>query len=174
MEIFVASEMKYRGIIFDVTQRTVTLPNGRQAKRDIVEHNGAAAVVALTKYGEVVLVRQYREAAKDYLLEIPAGKLEAGEDPAACALRELEEETGYRAGSVRLMFKARPAAAYCTEMLYIFAATDLTQGASHPDTDEFVTALLHPLPQVLGMIESGVITDMKTIAGVLHFAQFML
>ena len=163
------SKTIYSGVIFDITQRTVRLPNGKEALRDIVMHNGAAAVVALTQDGELLMVRQYREGAKDVMLEIPAGKLDIGEDPQTCAIRELEEETGYTAGQVHFMMRIQVAAAYCTEQIYLYAAENVKPGVAHPDADEFVVVETHPLPEVLRMIDSGEITDVKTIVGVLNY-----
>jgi len=174
MEAYRTIESKtiYNGLIFDVAQRIVELPNGRKARRDIVEHSGAAAVVAVNDNNELLMVRQYREGAKAMMLELPAGKLDPGEDTMECALREMDEETGYTAASAHFMTLIHVAAAYNTEQVHLYYVKGLKPGTPHPDTDEFVTVEWHPMPSVLRMIESGEITDMKTVIGVLMFMQF--
>ena len=167
------SETLVNGMIFDVVRRTVMLPNGKEAKRDIVLHNGAAAMVAVTDAGELVLVRQYRDGPSQWMLELPAGKLDPGEDAAACAVRELEEETGYKAARVRLLMKVYPVGAYCSEVIYLYLCEGLSPGEANTDPDEFLEVLTYPLEDVLRMIEAGEISDMKTVAGVLYYKEFV-
>ena len=166
------SQKVYEGVIFDVEQRKVRLPNGEEARRDVVTHNGAAAVVALADSGDLVLVRQHRQGADGPMLELPAGKLDPGEDPQKCAQRELAEETGYVAEGLRLLTKLHVAAAYCTEVIHLFFAGKTKPGPTNPDPDEFVTVETHSLMDALRMVQDGTITDAKTVAGVLYYAVF--
>ena len=160
----------YKGSIFDLAQYTVQLPNGKEAIRDIIEHGGAAVIIPVTDKGEIVMVSQYRNGAKKVLLELPAGKLDPGEDPEKCALRELEEETGYRATRIRHLIKMHPVAAYCTEMIHMYLAEGLVPGTANPDADEFVEVSAYPLQDVLDMVINGEILDMKTMLGVLFYS----
>jgi len=173
MEPYKTLERKeiYSGPIFDLTQHTVRLPNGKDARRDIIEHNGAAVIIAVTEEDNLVMVRQYRNGSNSVMLELPAGKLDLGEDPKACALRELEEETGYRASKIELILKMYPVAAYCTEKINMFLAKGLEQGTPKPDEDEFVEVEEYSLSALLTMIDNGEITDMRTILGVLYYAR---
>lgn len=166
-EKLLTQDIVYHGKIFDVECCNVQLPNGREARRDLVRNTNAVAVVALTPEGEVILVRQYRLSAKRVMLEIPAGKLEIGEDPQAGALRELEEETGYRAGAIRPLMTYRGSVGFVCEAIYIFVATDLVLGQTHPDEDEFVTVEKIPLEEAAQRCATGQWEDGKTIAGIL-------
>jgi len=159
----------YKGPIFALNQYEVELPGGRRSVRDVLQHNGASVIIPITADDKVVMVRQYREGSNSVLLELPAGKLDVGEDPQLCALRELEEETGYKAAKIRLLFTTYPVAAYCTEKISVFLAEDLTPGSPNPDSDEFVETFLYPLSDIMGMITTGEINDMKTIAGLLYY-----
>ena len=161
----------YRGSVFTVTTHQAQLEDGTQSRRDVVNHNGGATVAALTKEGQLLLVRQYRFAAARELLELPAGKLEPGEDPAAAAARELTEETGYTAASLTKLTEILPTPAYCTEKIYLYEAQGLTRGSQHLDRDEFLDLVTLPLSQALAMVLRGEITDAKTQVGVLLLAQ---
>jgi len=163
----------FKGNIIDVEVLTVELPNGRIATRDIVRHGGAAVIVPVTDKGEVILVRQYRKPYDKVFIEIPAGKLEKGEDPKICAERELKEETGYTAGKLEKILTLSPAPAYTDEVLHVYLATELTKGDADPDEDEFITAEVYPMEEALKMIKDGVITDAKTIAGLLFAARLL-
>ena len=160
----------YSGRIFDLTQRTIRWPNGKDIQMDVIEHKGAAVIIPVTKDGRLVLVRQYRPGTDSLLLELPAGKLDPNEDPQDCALRELAEETGYRANKIRPLLKFHPLAAYNTEKISMFLAEDLEPGTPKPDEDEFVEIELYTLQKALAMINNGGIIDMKTILGVLYYA----
>jgi len=163
------SEKLHEGRIFDLSQRRVLLPNGEESIRDVIEHNGAAAIIAVTDEGKLVMVRQYRDGPEAVLLEIPAGKLDPGEDPQTCALRELAEETGYRAGKIKKLFDMYPVAAYCSEQITIYLAEDLTLGATNLDAGEFVEIELFSLTELLKMIDNNELKDMKTILGILYY-----
>lgn len=161
----------YRGTVFTLTTHQVGLEDGAQSRRDVVNHNGGATVAALDEEGRILLVRQYRFAAARELLELPAGKLEPGEDPLAAAARELTEETGYTAASLTKLTELLPTPAYCTEKIYLYEAHGLTRGAQHLDRDEFLDVLPVPLSRALEMVLSGEIIDAKTQVGVLLMAR---
>jgi len=146
---------------------TVRLPNGRQTTREVVVHRGAVAAVPLLDAGTVVMVRQFRQAAGETLLEIPAGTLDPGEDPMACVVRELEEEIGFRAGRVSEMFRSYLAPGYSSEMLHTFLAEDLVKVRAHTEEDEFIEVVEVPLDQAAAKILTGEIKDAKTICGIL-------
>ena len=167
-EIPFSSETIYDGRILRVQRWQVTCPNGRAASREIVLHNGAAAVVPVFDDGTTLLVRQHRVAVDRVTLEIPAGKLDsADEDPALCAVRELAEETGLRAGSMRHMNTILTTPGFCTEKIAIYLAQQLTQGETSPDEDEFLGLVRMPLDEAVELVMRGEIHDSKTICGLL-------
>ena len=162
----------YGGEIFDLKQYKVELPNKGRAEWDVVVHNGAAVIVAVTKQNEIVMVRQYRPGTEEVMLELPAGRLDSVvEDREHCALRELREETGYTAGKIKLLLTLHPLPAYCTEEVSIFLAEDLEAGKQDLDDDEFVDVELHKLPCLLDMIANGGITTMSAVIGILYYAR---
>ncbi len=122
----VSESTLHRGRVFDVARASVTLPSGLAQTYDVVLHAGAAAIAALDAHGRLLCVRQYRIPAGDWLVEIPAGRLEPGEDPLVAAQRELEEETGYRAARWSLLRRFFPAVGFCSEVMHLFLAEDLT------------------------------------------------
>ncbi len=167
-ETFVSGEDIFNGAIMDVQKWVVTLPDGREASREIVLHKGAAAVVPVDQDGMVTLVRQHRVAIDEFTWEIPAGKLDyTGEDPLGCAKRELEEETGLRAQHWRQMAHVVTTPGFCTEKISIFLATGLTRHEDHPDPDEFLFVTTMPLTQAIQHVVQGEITDLKTCFGLL-------
>lgn len=167
----VTSKTMYLGRVFSVEEQTVELENGRTAGREIVRHNGGAAVVAVDAGLHVCLIRQFRKPLDRETLEIPAGKLEVGEDPYCCAVRELKEETGCTAEEVAAIGVLHPSPGYCDETLYLYLATGLVQGQMRPDPDEFITLEKHPLSVCVEKIENGEITDAKSIVGILAAAR---
>jgi ADP-ribose pyrophosphatase len=138
-----------------------------------VEHPGGVAIVPLTENGDVLMVRQYRYCVSDALLEIPAGKLEAGEDPFECAVRELSEETGCRVGRIVPLGAMYTSPGFSRETLYIYLATQLEEGENHPDEDEFLSVVRVPFEEVVDKIMSGEIKDGKTIVGILKAKVFL-
>lgn len=161
------SERVYEGRLVNLRVDTVELPNGRVSTREVVEHRGAVAVVPILDEDRVIMVRQFRQPAGEVLLEIPAGTLDSGENPAACAARELEEETGYRAGELREMFSSYLAPGYSSEMLHTFLALGLARSRPHAEADEFLEIVVVGLDDAVGKISSGEIKDAKTICGIL-------
>lgn len=162
----VSKKSIYNGNIINVEQLTVTLPDGRQATRDIVRHPGASAVVAMNEKGEMYMVRQFRKPLEAVSLEIPAGKLDHGEDPLECARRELKEETGLSAGKLKHIVSVHSTPGFSDEVLHIYAAVNLKEGDSCADADEFLSTEKYSVAKLLNMILEGKITDAKTIIGV--------
>ena len=166
-EEILASDTAWSGKIFNVERMEVRLPSGRCSVRDVVRHPGAVAVVALTEMGKIALVRQYRTSLDRVTVEIPAGKLEPGEDPLEAARRELVEETGYAAGELTPLVSVAPAPGYTDEVVRVYLARDLAFTAQHTDGDEFLNVDLVPLGEVRSAVLSGAVIDAKTVAGIL-------
>lgn len=171
VEKTVSQETTFEGKVFQVVVRDVELYDGSHARREVVLHNGGAAVVALDADNQVYLVRQFRSPYGQVIYEIPAGKLEKGEDPKVAALRELKEETGMEAGSIISLGEMYATPGYCSEILYLYLATDLKMGEGNPDDGEILRVLKMPLSRVVEMIEANEIMDAKTIAGILKTAR---
>ena len=165
-ESFVSSVRLYEGKVINLRRDMVQLPNGREASREIVEHPGAIAVVPVLPDGRVVMVRQFRHPVGQVLLEIPAGKLAPGENPDECALRELEEETGYLAGKLDRKASIFTAPGFTDEVIHIYIASELQKTAVNPDEDEFLDIIAYEQQEIKQMIQSGTICDAKTIAGI--------
>lgn len=157
----------FEGLIFNVNRVDVRLPNGTMSQRDIVRHPGAVGIVALTDSGKICLVRQWRATLDRATLEIPAGKLEPGEDPLVCAKRELKEETGMTAGNIAFLTTLAPSIGCSDELIHLYMATDLSCGDAHPDADEFVKAELIDLDTCINLVLDGRIEDAKTVVGAL-------
>lgn len=163
----VKSSEVFRGKIINVKVDTVTLPDGRQTEREVVEHPGAVAVVALTEDEEVLLVSQFRYPVGEILLEVPAGKLEPGEDPLESAKRELAEETGFMANSWELLSVFYTTPGFSNEIMYLYLARDLSPDKKQADDDEFIELQQMPLKDAVSKALSGHFKDAKTIAGIL-------
>jgi len=154
----------YQGRLLHVFEDIVRLPSGAEARREVVEHPGAVAIVARADDGRVVLVRQWRHAAGRALWELPAGTREAGEDPAGTATRELTEETGYAAARWHDLGRGPVSPGYSSEEIWFFAAEGLTAGASNPDVDEIMDVRLFGLTELSELAAQGAV-DLKTLAG---------
>ena len=152
----------YKGKILSLRADDAQLPNGEPCKREIVEHNGGACVLYVEN-GAVLLVKQYRYAYGESLYELPAGKLEQGEDPAEAALRELEEETGVCAARAELLFIDYPSPGYTNEKIYIYRAYNGVKTQAHLDDGEFLDVEYIPLDKAREMLQNGEIRDGKTI-----------
>ncbi len=159
----IASETIYEGRVIKVQVDEVLLPNGKTAKREIVRHQGAVAVLPLTDDGRMVAIRQFRKPLGRSIVEIPAGKLEPGEDPLACAKRELEEETGYQASQFTHLSSFYTSPGFADELLHLYVATGLIDGAARPDEDEFVEVMHLTLEEAQALHASGEIRDAKTV-----------
>ncbi len=167
IEETISSEIIYDGKIIKLRRDLVRLPDGKESIREVVVHRGAIAAVPLMDDGTIVMVRQFRQAAGQTLLEIPAGTLEIGEEPAVCAERELQEEIGYRPEKLTLLFSSYLAPGYSSEMLHTFLAQDLVLSKSENDEDEFIEIVRIPMNDAVDLIRAGEIKDAKTICGVL-------
>ncbi|MCL6638167.1 MAG: NUDIX hydrolase [Firmicutes bacterium] len=167
MEKLLASKRVFVGKVVSLRVDTVELPGGREGTREVVEYPGAVAVVAVNGRGEVYLVRQYRHAVGMELLEIPAGKMEKGEEAEVCARRELLEETGCEAREVKPLLRFFSTPGFTTEEMHLFLASGLTEGKQNPDDDEFIDVEKVPLERALEMVWSGQICDAKSVAGIL-------
>ena len=162
------AEYIYEGRIIKLRRDTALLPNGATATREVIEHNGGVCVAALTDENDLLFVRQFRYPYFETVLEIPAGKRDsADEDPLACGIRELKEETGAIAEKFIPLGELYPSPGYCGEIIWLFAATGLTFGEADLDEDEFLNVERIPLEKAVEMILSGEIKDAKTQAAVL-------
>ncbi len=167
------SEKLYSGKVFSLIVDDVEYLSGRRGVREVAEHPGGAVVVPLLDDGTVLLVHQYRYPVKKELLELPAGKLDPGEDPQVCATRELGEETGYLAGSIRKLTAIYTTPGFCSEQLHIYLATGLRKSPHGQRLEEGELDLVvrqFPLSEVVNMIERGEIVDGKTICGIMMTA----
>ena len=163
-------ELKYEGSIVKVYMDEVKLPDGKIAKWDFINHDGAAAVVPVTEDGKILMVKQYRNALDRYTLEIPAGKLDDKlEETKVCAARELEEETGYKAGKLELLITLRTWVAFTNEKIDVYVATDLTPTKQHLDEDEFIDVKAYELEELKEMIFRGELQDTKSISAILAY-----
>jgi ADP-ribose pyrophosphatase len=161
------SSQIYDGRLVKLRVDRVVLQSGRETTREVVEHPDCVAIIALDAEDNVILVRQFRHAVAKELLEVPAGVIEPGEEPLKSALRELAEESGYMAGSIKCLGGFYSSPGYSTEFLHLFLATELKPGPSHGQEDEIIEVVPIPLKQVHRLITSGEIQDAKSIAGLL-------
>lgn len=167
-ETYIDGKTIFEGRVVTVETWRVRLPDGREAEREVVLHKGAAAIVPVDARGFVTLVRQHRVVNDLFTWEIPAGKLDyLGEDPLSCAKRELEEETGLRAGSWQLLNHVVTTPGFCTERIAIYLASDLTQHQAHRDADEFLRLRRLPLEEAVLGVMHGEYPDAKTCLGLL-------
>ncbi len=164
----------HRGPVVELTEDMVELPNGAVSVREVVHHPGGVCVAAVDDDGTVTLVRQFRYPFGQELLELPAGKLEPGEEPFDAVRRELSEETGLEADSWRDLGFLYVSPGISTEKIYIYLATGLRQGRAHPDPNEFLSLEKLPLRRLVDMVLSGQIRDAKTVAGTLKAAAILL
>ena len=146
------------------------VPNGNKGLWDHIEHKGAAAALAILDDGRILMVKQYRNSIERDTLEIPAGGLNPGEDPEHAAMRELEEETGYKAGHSEKLLSLYTTVAFSNEKIHIYKATGLTRSQQHLDEDEFVDVKAYTLDELIGMIREGRIEDSKTISAIMTYA----
>src|SRR3984893_11397885 len=171
----ISSRTVYRGPVFWVTTDEVLEPGGIRARRDIIHHTGSVVVLAVDESGStprVLLERQYRHAAKDYLWELPAGRIDGGEKALHAAQRELLEETGYTAGRWRRILNFYASPGFVAETMSIYLARGLRPGTAQPEEDEVIETKFFPLSTVVRMVMAGRIHDGKTIAGVLWLSHY--
>ncbi len=165
-------ELVAKGSIIDYYQDTMLVPNGNIAKWDLIDHKGAAAVVAVGEDGKLLMVRQYRNALERETLEIPAGGLNGREEPTIeAARRELAEETGYSCQEIELLVSIYTTVAFCNEKIDIYVAKNLKSGKQHLDEDEFINVEAYTVEELKQMIFECKIQDAKTICGILAYAE---
>ena len=162
-----SSRTVYRGRLLDVREDDVRLPDGTTSRREYIVHPGAAVMLAMPDAQSVVMERQYRYPLREHLYELPAGKIDPGEDPLATAQRELLEETGYRAGEWRHLLTTYPVVGYSNERVELYLARDLEQVGHALDEGEFLDVLIMPLAEAIDWVRIGRIKEAKTIMGLL-------
>jgi ADP-ribose pyrophosphatase len=172
-----SSKVSYQGSVFSVTTDTVTEPGGVTSVRDTVRHNGSIVVLAVDTNAKpadptILIERQYRHSAGQFLLELPAGRIEPGEAPLAAAKRELIEETGYRARKWSKLTRYYASPGFLAETMQIFLAEEIRSGVAEPEEDEKIELLHLPLSELLTLIHSGKVLDGKTIIGILFYARW--
>jgi ADP-ribose pyrophosphatase len=158
------TKRQYSGIFLNIDHRHEVLPGGQRVKVECVDHPGAVLIVPFIRPGRVILLRQYRPAIKSWLYELPAGTIEDGENPIACARREIIEETGYRAGTMRKLGRIYPVPGYSTEMITIFAAERLKEVGMACEDDEVIEPHVFRKKEVRTLFEKGRLNDAKTIS----------
>jgi ADP-ribose diphosphatase len=161
------SEKIFKGAVFDVERDRLREDNGIEIIREVVRHPGGAGALPLFEDGRVALVKQYRHPARRELLEIPAGRIEDGETPEMCAAREMEQETGFRAGRIEKLAEFYTTPGFCEEKLHVYLATDLTPSSQALDHDELVEIVYLPFAEAAQMLGRGGIEDSKTIIALL-------
>jgi len=164
-ETRIDGEVVYNGGFLKVTRDRVSLPDGSVTSREFIRHPGAMVILPLFDDGTVLVERQFRYPLGRVFIEYPAGKLDTGEDPLACAKRELQEETGYTAASWHFLCTIHNAIGYSDEHLNIYLARDLTAGPAKLDAGEFLDTYTATVPELLAQVKSGAITDVKTVIG---------
>jgi ADP-ribose pyrophosphatase len=166
--------LKYQCKIFDVWEEEFDLPNGKSINQSWINHNPTVAIVAVNDQNELLLIKQYRNAVKKDLLEIPAGSLDgAAELPAVCAQRELAEETGFQAKTIIKLFEGYLLPGYCNEYMYFFLAKDLIYAPLTPDDDEFIETIPVSFPRAQELLKNGEIIDAKTVLGIFLADNFL-
>jgi ADP-ribose pyrophosphatase len=175
-EVLISSEIVYQGPLFRVLHDKLLEPGGKPSERDVIRHNGSVVILAVDKSKNkkdpwIVMEHQYRHAAKQYLWELPAGKLEQDEDPLEGAKRELEEETGYHARKWKPLVEYYGSPGFLGESMKVFLAEGLVAGDAHPEDDEDIEFRLVKLSEIVEMIEKGAIKDGKTLCSVLLYAR---
>lgn len=163
----ISSDRIYTGKVISLKVDTVEIENKGYQKREIVEHQGAVAIVALTDDDKVVLIKQFRKPIEQVIWEIPAGKLEIGENPKDCAIRELKEETGYSVDSLKLIHKYYTTPGFSNQLVFIYLAKNLTPGESHLEEDEFLEVCEIDKEEAYNMVLNNEICDSKTVIGLL-------
>lgn len=165
-ETTIKSDRLYEGKILSLKLDTVEIPGKKYSKREIVEVSGASAIVPILDDGSVVMIKQYRKPIEKITLEIPAGKIDLGEEPRETAERELKEETGYTPSNMTYLTETHTSPGFCDEKIYIFLAKGLQAGEQDLDDDEVVETFNYSFEELIKMIERGEITDAKTIIGI--------
>ena len=168
-----SSEKIFSGKLIDLYFDHIELPNGKLSTREWIKHPGAVCVIPILPNGNLCLVRQYRYGPRAEFIEIPAGKLDTGEDPLVCAKRELEEEIGYIAGKFTFLTNIYPAIGFSNEKMWVYLAEDLILSKQNLDQDEFLELYPLSVDEAIGLISQGKITDVKTVIGILWLDKFL-
>ena len=167
------SEIIYEGPIFGIRRDEVIEPSGVRATREVITHPGSVVVLPVLPDRRILMIRQYRHAARQYLWELVAGRIDAGEKPRQAAARELMEETGYRARKFRIFLDVFPTPGFLEERMFILLAEDLTAGVAEPEDDEKIVSRAYNRKQLEEMIRRGKLRDAKSIAGILYYFRFL-
>lgn len=167
------SDRIYEGKIVNLRIDTVELPDKKYSKREIVEHPGAVAIIPITEDNKIILVRQFRKSVEKPLLEIPAGKIEINEEPKETALRELAEETGFKANNMEYITEFYTSPGFSNEKVYLFLATQLQNGEANPETDECIETETYDILDLVEMVDRGEINDSKTIIGIFYAEKYI-
>jgi len=168
-----SSEKIFSGRLIDLYFDHIELPNGKSSTREWIKHPGAVCIIPILPNGNLCLIRQYRYGPRAEFIEIPAGKLDVGEDPLVCAKRELEEEIGYIAGKLTFLTNIHPAIGFSNEKMWVYLAEDLILSKQSLDQDEFLELYPIPLKKAIDLIYEGKITDVKTVIGILWLDKFL-
>ena len=168
-----SSEKIFSGRLIDLYFDHIELPNGKSSTREWIKHPGAVCIVPILPDGNLCLIRQYRYGPRAEFIEIPAGKLDVGEDPLVCAKRELEEEIGYIAGKLTFLTNIHPAIGFSNEKMWVYLAEDLILSKQNLDQDEFLELYPLPVKKAIDLIYEGKITDVKTVIGILWLDKFL-
>ena len=163
----------FEGMIVDIRHDVAELQNGNKARREVVLHPGGVGIVPVTKDNKVLMVRQYRYPMEEELLEVPAGKLGKDEDPLACAIRELSEETGCTAGRIVDLGATYPSPGFCRETLFMFLALDLEHGEMHLDENELLSVEAVDIDELVELIMANELPDAKSIIGILKAKKYL-
>jgi len=167
------SHIIYKGPVFGIRRDEVIEPSGVRTTREVITHPGSVVVLPILPDGRILMIRQYRHAAHQYLWELVAGRIDAGENPREAAVRELIEETGYRAKRIRVFLDVFPTPGFLEERMFILLAEGLTAGEAEPEEDEKIISRAFTFKQLEGMIRSGKLRDAKSIAGILFYLRFL-
>ncbi len=166
-ESMISTKQVYNGSFLDVRKDIVNLPDGNTSTREWINHPGAACIIPIMPDGKLALIKQYRYPVQSIMIELPAGKLDEGENPEVCAIRELEEEIGYLAEKLTFVTKIHPAIGFANEEMWIFLAEKLTKSQKSTDHDEFVELIPTSIEDAVKLVWNGNISDVKTIIGIL-------
>src|SRR5579863_2454888 len=170
----ISSKVVFKGPVFSVRRDLVSEPSGVKATRDVIAHTGSVVVMPVLADGKIVLIRQYRYAARQYLWELVAGRIDAGENVKQAAARELIEETGLRAKKMRQFLDFWPSPGFLEERMFVLLAEGITRGKAEPEEDERIEAKAFTPTELEKMLRTGVIRDAKTISSLLFYFRFMV